>query len=86
MPGPEMRRIDPDAEAARLSEERKLRTGIGHILCDEISLLDYAGEHGTLRVTVLSSLASPAIPVTLGRAIADLVTDQCYPPSEPGDG
>jgi hypothetical protein len=80
MAGPEMRRIDPDAEAARLAEERRLRTGIGHVLCDEISMVDSDGEQGTLRVTVLCSLPPPVLPASLATDIAALVRAQCFPP------
>ena len=80
---PHVRRIDPDAEAARLADERKLRTGIGHLLADEISMLDYDGEHGTLRVMAICTLPPAKIPPGVARDIADLVREQCYPADEP---
>jgi hypothetical protein len=80
---PHVRRIDPDAEAARLAEERKQRTAAsqpGHVLCDEMHQIAGDGEAGIISIRVLSSLPpAKLLPPALGATIAHIVWTQCYP-------
>lgn len=77
-----VRRIDPDAEAARLAEERKQRTAAsqpGHILCDEMHQVVSDDETGIISIRVLSSLPPAKLTASLGTTIAHIVRAQCYP-------
>lgn len=56
-----------------------------HILCDEVLQVTSDGVTGLVHVRADSNLSPPAgVPSLLGRALADVVTDLCYPPSQGG--
>ena len=72
-----MRRIDPEAEAARLTAQRS--RGAAHLLCDEMQQVTGSnGDQGLIYIKVTSTLPPDKLTTALGVALGDLVREHCY--------
>jgi hypothetical protein len=88
---PGLRRIDPDAEVARLAEERELAAGPWYLLADSTFPAgtrrkdDGTDEVTHVRVTITSN-GPVALPAGLDRELLDVVRrHRPWPQGGPGD-
>jgi hypothetical protein len=68
------RRIDPAAEAERLTREQLASAGCLVMLCDEHHLITASGMPRFVRITLMTEEAFPARD-DLGKRIADLIRE-----------
>lgn len=79
---PGMRRVDPDAEVARLAEECK-RATVSYLLAETHQVM--AGDHPVLVTINVAATEWHPVPHDLGYKIADVIRAN-WPMPEPSDG